>query len=76
MIVQYPNFFGSIEDLAEIKENRGRKRCPFHCFSANPLAVGTFASPGKLGADIVIGDIQPTWYSKCPLVAHIVVILP
>ncbi|MGX9134351.1 aminomethyl-transferring glycine dehydrogenase subunit GcvPA [Rummeliibacillus sp. JY-2-4R] len=58
VIVQYPNFFGSIEDLAEIKKIAGENGALF-IVSANPLALALLQSPGKLGADIVIGDMQP-----------------
>ena len=58
VIVQYPNFFGSIEDLQEIKKAlEGTKTLLI--VSANPLALGKLASPGSLGADIVVGDMQP-----------------
>lgn len=58
VIVQYPNFFGSIEDLREIKKAiEGTKTLLI--VSANPLALGKLASPGSLGADIVVGDMQP-----------------
>jgi glycine dehydrogenase subunit 1 len=58
VIVQYPNFFGSIEDLTEIKkvaETTGAMLI----VSANPLALALLQPPGYLGADIVIGDMQP-----------------
>lgn len=58
VIVQYPNFFGSIEDLKEIKkitETTGAMLI----VSANPLALALLQPPGNLGADIVIGDMQP-----------------
>ncbi|MBT2729460.1 aminomethyl-transferring glycine dehydrogenase subunit GcvPA [Bacillus sp. ISL-75] len=58
VIVQYPNFFGSIEDLAEIK-NIADTKGALLIVSANPLALGLLQAPGKLGADIVIGDMQP-----------------
>jgi glycine dehydrogenase subunit 1 len=58
VIVQYPNFFGSIEDLAEIKYIADTKGALL-IVSANPLALALLQSPGKLGADIVIGDMQP-----------------
>ena len=58
VIVQYPNFFGSIEDLAEIKKIAAENGAML-IVSSNPLALGLLQSPGKLGADIVIGDMQP-----------------
>ncbi|WHY03188.1 aminomethyl-transferring glycine dehydrogenase subunit GcvPA [Neobacillus sp. DY30] len=58
VIVQYPNFFGSIEDLKEIKNIADTKGALF-IVSANPLALALLQAPGKLGADIVIGDMQP-----------------
>ncbi|KAB7706691.1 aminomethyl-transferring glycine dehydrogenase subunit GcvPA [Bacillus aerolatus] len=58
VIVQYPNFFGSIEDLAEMKKTTEANGALF-IVSANPLALALLQAPGKLGADIVIGDMQP-----------------
>ncbi len=58
VIVQYPNFFGSIEDLTEIKKIAEENKALF-IVSANPLALALLQAPGKLGADIVIGDMQP-----------------
>ncbi len=58
VIVQYPNFFGSIEDLTKIKTISEEKGALF-IVSANPLALALLEAPGKLGADIVIGDMQP-----------------
>lgn len=58
VIVQSPNFFGCIEQL------RGIGEIVHACggllvVSANPLSLGLLESPGKLGADIVVGDAQP-----------------
>lgn len=58
VIVQYPNFFGSIEDLAEVKKIAGEYKALL-IVSANPLALALLQEPGKLGADIVVGDVQP-----------------
>ncbi|MFJ7977908.1 aminomethyl-transferring glycine dehydrogenase subunit GcvPA [Peribacillus sp. NPDC096379] len=58
VIIQYPNFFGSIEDLTEIKKIAEENKALF-IVSANPLALALLQAPGKLGADIVIGDMQP-----------------
>lgn len=58
VIIQYPNFFGTIEDLKEIKGLlEGSKGLLI--IMANPLALALLESPGKLGADIVVGDTQP-----------------
>ncbi len=58
VIIQYPNFFGSIEDLRAIEQLVHSKGALF-IVSANPVALGVLEAPGKLGADIVVGDMQP-----------------
>lgn len=58
IIIQYPNFFGSIEDLAEIKKIADIEGAIL-VVSANPLALALLQPPGKLGAEIVVGDMQP-----------------
>jgi glycine dehydrogenase subunit 1 len=58
VIVQYPNFFGNVEDLAAIEKIVHAKGALL-IVSANPLALGILEAPGKLGADIVVGDMQP-----------------
>ncbi|QGH33566.1 aminomethyl-transferring glycine dehydrogenase subunit GcvPA [Gracilibacillus salitolerans] len=58
IIVQYPNFFGSVEDLHEIKKI-AQENGALLIVSANPLALAILQPPGKLGADIVVGDMQP-----------------
>lgn len=58
VIIQYPNFFGSVEDLAAIKERAAAHKALL-IVMANPLALALLESPGKLGADIVVGDMQP-----------------
>lgn len=58
VIVQYPNFFGNVEDLAAI-EPIAHGKGALLIVSSNPLALGVLEAPGKLGADIVVGDMQP-----------------
>ena len=63
VIVQYPNFFGQIEDLKAIG-NIAHDQKSLFIVSANPLALGVLTPPGKLGADIVAGDAQPFGISE------------
>lgn len=56
--VQYPNFYGSIEDLEKIQSFIESKKALFIVY-ANPLALGLLTPPGTFGADIVVGDTQP-----------------
>jgi len=58
IVVQYPNFFGTIEDVAAIAEKA-------HSVGANlvvstyPTSLGLLKPPGELGADVVTGEGQP-----------------
>jgi glycine dehydrogenase subunit 1 len=56
--IQYPNFFGQVEDIENIKEILGDKG-PVLIVSSNPLSLGVLEAPGNIGADIVVGDTQP-----------------
>jgi glycine dehydrogenase subunit 1 len=58
VLVQYPNFFGRIEDLAKIEKLTHGQKAMF-VVSSNPLALGALTPPGEFGADIVAGDAQP-----------------
>ncbi|MGO0060791.1 aminomethyl-transferring glycine dehydrogenase subunit GcvPA [Brevibacillus fluminis] len=58
VIVQYPNFFGHVEDLKAIEQIVHGKGALL-IVSSNPVALGVLEAPGKLGADIVVGDMQP-----------------
>lgn len=58
VIVQYPNFFGSIEDIKAIADLVHETKAQL-IVSSNPLALGKLEAPGKLGADMVVGDVQP-----------------
>ncbi|MBU5466380.1 aminomethyl-transferring glycine dehydrogenase subunit GcvPA [Virgibacillus sp. MSJ-26] len=58
VVVQYPNFFGEIEPLKEIKSIIEKQKKTMMLVSSNPLALGYLTPPGELGADIVVGDTQ------------------
>ncbi|GFN31526.1 aminomethyl-transferring glycine dehydrogenase subunit GcvPA [Paenibacillus xylaniclasticus] len=58
VLVQSPNFFGCIEDIAAI-EPLAHAAGSLLAVSVNPLSLGLLQPPGKLGADIVVGDAQP-----------------
>ncbi|MFO8069302.1 MAG: aminomethyl-transferring glycine dehydrogenase subunit GcvPA [Alkalibacterium sp.] len=58
VIIQYPNFYGTIEDLKAVKALCEATKTLL-IVMANPLALAVLESPGKLGADIVVGDTQP-----------------
>lgn len=57
VVVQYPNFFGRVEPLAELEEVIHAHKSLF-VVSSNPLSLGVLTPPGKFGADIVAGDAQ------------------
>ncbi|MCE2470075.1 MAG: aminomethyl-transferring glycine dehydrogenase subunit GcvPA [Dehalococcoidia bacterium] len=57
LIVQYPNFFGCVEDLHAQRE-AARAVGALFVVSADPVACGLFKSPGAYGADIVTGEGQ------------------
>lgn len=58
LVVQYPNFYGRIEDL-EMLAQAAHDAGALFIVSSNPLALGILQSPGSLGADITVGDAQP-----------------
>lgn len=56
--VQYPNFFGQIEDLRRLADTVHASG-GLLVVVANPLALSLFTPPGDFGADIVVGEGQP-----------------
>ena len=58
LAVQYPNFFGYIEDLAN-QSAAAHDQGALLVVSTDPIAMGMFQPPGQYGADIVTGDGQP-----------------
>ncbi|WP_438433185.1 aminomethyl-transferring glycine dehydrogenase subunit GcvPA [Gorillibacterium sp. sgz500922] len=58
VLVQSPNFLGAVEDLSAM-EPVVHGAGGLFIVSANPLALGLLEAPGRLGADICVGDAQP-----------------
>lgn len=58
VIVQYPNFFGTIEDLA-LARDAARAAGAMFIVAADPTAMGILPPPGNFDADIVVGEGQP-----------------
>ena len=57
LVVQYPNFYGIVDDLSKVIE-RAHSLGALVIFVADPMAMGVLRSPGRLGADIVVGEGQ------------------
>ncbi len=57
VIVQSPNFFGIIEDVAAV-ERIVHENKSLLIVSADPISLALLKSPGELGADIAVGDGQ------------------
>ena len=61
VLIQQPNFFGQIEPLdriGKIVQAREGKR-PHLVVSADPISLGVLKAPAELGAETVVGDVQP-----------------
>lgn len=56
-VISFPNFFGSIEHLSEIKALLP-KTCLLVVAVPDLSALSIFEPPGTLGADIVVGEAQ------------------
>ena len=55
--VQYPNFFGQIEDYSELVKT-AEKHKALVCIVTDPVACTVLQPPGEFGADIVVGEGQ------------------
>jgi glycine dehydrogenase subunit 1 len=58
IIVQYPNFFGTIEDLAAARAAADAAGAML-VVVADPVACSLLKPPGAFGADVVVGEGQP-----------------
>lgn len=58
VVIQSPNFFGAIEDLAEA-ERIAHKNGALFVVSCNPISLGLLKPPGAYNADICVAEGQP-----------------
>ena len=56
--VQNPNFFGCVEDMADIEKLTHASDAIFIYCISEPISLGILKSPGDFGADIVVGEGQ------------------
>jgi glycine cleavage system P protein (glycine dehydrogenase) subunit 1 len=57
VIVQQPNFYGTIEEVEEIEKIAHESGCMFVA-SVDPVTLSVLKTPGEYNADIVIGEGQ------------------
>ncbi len=57
VVLQQPNFFGALEDLAAVAE-LAHAAGALVVVVVDPLSLGLLEAPGLLGADIVVGEAQ------------------
>ncbi len=57
VVVQNPNFFGHLEEVAEITRI-AKAGGALSIVSFDPISVGVLKTPGDLGADIAVGEGQ------------------
>ncbi|HER23987.1 MAG TPA: aminomethyl-transferring glycine dehydrogenase subunit GcvPA [Candidatus Atribacteria bacterium] len=58
IIIQSPNFFGSIENLAEISGLVHSKNLLLINVVTESMSLGILKAPGEIGVDIVVGNAQ------------------
>jgi glycine dehydrogenase subunit 1 len=58
IVVQYPNYLGCYEDLAEARRVADAAGALL-VVAFDPVAAGLVRSPGSYGADVVVGEGQP-----------------
>lgn len=57
VVVQYPNYFGVVEDLEQYAEAAHKVGAKL-IVNTYPMALGLLEPPGSFGADMVTGDAQ------------------
>jgi glycine dehydrogenase subunit 1 len=57
VIIQNPNFFGCVEDI-QVLGAIAKQQGALFIVLADPVSLGVLEAPGRLGADIVVGEGQ------------------
>jgi len=58
VVVQQPNFLGSIEDMSAIEPIAHKGKAVFVTTITEPASLGILAAPGDYNADIAIGELM------------------
>ncbi|MDQ6644861.1 MAG: aminomethyl-transferring glycine dehydrogenase subunit GcvPA [Chloroflexota bacterium] len=58
VVIQQPNFFGSIEDMRAIEPIAHKGKAVFITTITEPASLGILASPDEYGADIAVGEMM------------------
>jgi glycine dehydrogenase subunit 1 len=58
VVIQHPNFFGSLEDVEAISEAVHRKKALLVVAVTEAVSLGLLKSPGDSGCDIAVGENQ------------------
>jgi glycine dehydrogenase subunit 1 len=63
VVIQSPNFFGCVEDIAAIAEKAHAVGALLIVVVTEAISLGLLRSPGDCGADIVVGEGTIVWCS-------------
>lgn len=58
VVIQQPNFFGSIEDMNAIEPIAHKGKALFIANITEPASLALLAAPGDYGADIAVGELM------------------
>ena len=58
VVIQQPNFFGSIEDMRAIERVAHKGKAVFVATITEPASLAVLAPPGEYGADIAVGELM------------------
>jgi glycine dehydrogenase subunit 1 len=58
VVIQQPNFFGSIEDMAAIEPIAHKGKAVFITNITEPASIGVLAAPGDYNTDIAVGELM------------------
>jgi glycine dehydrogenase subunit 1 len=58
VVIQQPNFFGSVEDMTAIEPIAHKGKAVFISTITEPASLGVLAAPGDYNADIAVGELM------------------